>query len=400
MKFKAFYKILAIVPALLSWSVGLWADNPDPFPKVNPYAYYGNMSVTVKVKRGSEALQNVVVAVYSGNEIRGKASPSDSNKPGVIYMTVYGNKKGEKLSFKVFDKSTGFTYEKNYGQKYKHNGKIGSPLSPYELILDDSGRTIILTESTGVTNLTEAGDVSFERTFTEGKASTICLPFAMTNVKGGKFYTFSGIELDKDKKEWVATMTDATPDGNSTTSTVANTPYLFLPDASGTVTFSGTVSDVSANIEAGTTTNGDWTFHGTYSNLTYGTAPLTGTVYGFAATDGTSIDGKTDVAAGQFVRAGAGAYMAPFRAYLTYNGSNQALQAPARNGVVTSQIPNRITVRLVSKSGTVTGVGSLDVSTGDVVIERWFDMSGRPVEGQPSAPGIYFNNSGKKIIIR
>ena len=399
MKFKAFYKLLASVLALLNWSAGLWAENTDPFPKVNPYAYYGNMSVTVKVKKGSEALQNVIVAVYSGNEIRGKASPSDSNKPGVTYLTVYGNKKGEKLYFKVFDKSTGFTYEKDYGQKYKYNGKIGSPLSPYELILDDSERTIILTESTGVTNLTAAGNVSFERSFTAGLASTICLPFAMTSVQGGKVYEFVNVECDP-TEGWVATMSDATPDGNQVFTTDANKPYLFLPDATGSVVFDGIVSDVPATITAGITTSGDWTYHGTYTKLTYGTDPFTGTVFGFAATNGTSIDGKTEVIAGQFVKAGTGAYMPAFRAYLTYSGSKNALQAPARGGAGTSGIPNRITVKLVSRSGAVTGIGSLDMTTGEAVMERWFDLSGRPLEGVPTEPGIYINSNGKKVVIQ
>lgn len=399
MKLKAFNKLLVSVLALLNWSAGLWADNTDPFPEVNPYAYYGNMSVTVKVTKGSKALQDVVVAVYSGNEIRGKASPSNSQKPGVTYLTVYGNKKGEKLHFKVYDKSNGFTYEKDYGQKYKYNGKIGSPQSPYELLLDDSDRTIILTESTGVTNLTMAGDVSFERSFTEGKASTICLPFAMTDIQGGKVYEFVNVVCDP-VQGWVATMSDATPDGNLVSSTVADKPYLFLPDGTGPVIFKGSITEVPAAITAGTTTSGDWTYHGTYTRLTYGTAPFTGTVFGFAATDGTSIDGKTEVVAGQFVKAGTGAYMPPFRAYLTYSGSNNALQAPPRGSAVTLDIPSRITVKLVSRSGAVTGVGSLDILTGEVVMERWFDLSGRPMQGVPTEPGIYINGNGKKVVIR
>ena len=399
MKFKALNKILVSVLALLNWSAGLWADNTDPFPEVNPYAYYGNMSVTVKVSRGSEAFQNVVVAVYSGNELRGKASPGNPQKPGVTYLTVYGNKKGEKLYFKVYDGSDGLMYEKDYGQTYKYNGKIGSPQKPYELVLDDKDKTIILTESTGVTNLTAAGNVSFERSFTAGLASTICLPFAMTSVQGGKVYEFVNVECDP-TEGWVATMSDATPDGNQVFTTDANKPYLFLPDATGSVVFDGIVSDVPATITAGITTSGDWTYHGTYTKLTYGTDPFTGTVFGFAATNGTSIDGKTEVIAGQFVKAGTGAYMPAFRAYLTYSGSKNARRAPAWGAAGTSAVPNCLRVRLVSTSGGVIVVGSLDMTTGEAVMERWFDLSGRPLEGVPTEPGIYINSNGKKVVIR
>lgn len=390
---------LATMLALLFWSAGIWADPSDPFPNVNQYDYYGNMTASVKVIKGGDVLENVVVAVYSGNEVRAKGSPTDLGNPGVTYLTIYGHKTGEEIYFRVYVESDGFTYEKDNGQTYRLNGNMGTPMNPYELTLDDADRSITLTESTGVANLTAAGDVSFQRTFTEGKASTICLPYAMTSISGGKVYEFVNVECDP-TEGWVATMIDATPDENLVSATEADKPYLFLPDGTGPVIFRGSIAEIPATFTAGTTVSGDWTYHGTYCRLTYGTEPFTGTVFGFAATDGTSIDGKTEVVAGQFVKAGTGAYMPPFRAYLTYSGSNKALQAPSRGSTGASDIPSRITVKLVSRSGAVTGVGSLDISTGEAVMERWFELSGRPLEGVPTAPGIYINGNGKKVVIR
>ena len=60
------------------------------------------------------------------------------------------------------------------------------------------------------------------------------------------------------------------------------------------------------------------------------------------------------------------------------------------------ELPARITVRLVSAEGNVTAVGSIDTSTGDVTIDPWYDMSGRPINGIPTSPGLYINN-GEKI---
>ena len=390
---------LTTMLALLFWSVGIWANPSDPFPDVNPYDYYGNMTASVKVIKGGDVLENVVLAVYSGSEVRAKGSPTDPSNPGVTYLTIYGHKTGEEIYFRVYDESDGFTYEKNNGQTYRLNGNMGTPMSPYELVLDDAERSIILTESTGVADITAAGDFSFQRSFTEGMASTICLPYAMTSVEGGKVYEFVSVVCDP-TEGWVATMSDATPDANLVLTTDANKPYLFLPDGSGPVIFRGSITEVPATITAGTTTSGDWTYHGTYTRLTYGTEPFTGTVFGFAAANGTSVDGKSEVVAGQFVKAGTGAYMPPFRAYLTYSGSNQALQAPARGSAGTSAIPNRIKVKLVSRSGDVTGVGLLNIETGEAIMECWFELSGRPVEGVPTEPGIYINGNGKKVVIR
>ena len=257
-----------------------------------------------------------------------------------------------------------------------------------------------VSESYGITgqiaSLIAEKEVEFNRTFTAGKASTICLPFAMTSISGGKVYEFVDVTYDA-QEGWVATMVDATPGpGNEVTSTNANTPYLFMPDSDDEVTFSGTAS---ASVTEGTTNSGDWTFHGTYSYLDYGDDPFSGTVFGFAATSGKATDGVTDVEAGQFVKAASGAFISPFRAFLTYAGSDAALHAPSRDGAVASA-PDRIKVRLLGTGGDVTAVGTIYVESGDITIEKWFDMNGRSVDGMPTQPGIYLNNKGSKVMIK
>ena len=236
------------------------------------------------------------------------------------------------------------------------------------------------------------GKVAFRREFTGGKASTICLPFALTDIEGGKAYEFVDVTYDA-VDGWVATM-------NEVTATVANKPYLFLPEGSGSVPvlFHGTAGyDVSGGLA---TTSGDWTFTGTYTNLTYGTEPMTGHIYGFASKSKT-VDGH-DVEAGQFVHAKEGASVPPMRCYLTYkNGAQRApMRASALGATGTdTDVPSRITVRLVSASGTVTAVGTLDTVTGEMDINTWYDMNGRLLETEPIAPGLYIHN-GKTIMIK
>lgn len=263
-----------------------------------------------------------------------------------------------------------------------------------------------LSESTGI-NPYNVYDIQgktarFTRSFTGGKASTICLPFAMTNITSGNVYEFR--DISKEGNVWVATMIDATPSaGNMLIATEAGKPYLYVPNGTGTVEFGGTVPNdltADAGLSESDVTGGTWAFHGTYERLTYGTAPLTGRVFGFAASGGTATDGVTAVTAGQFVKAGTGAYMPPFRAYLTYTGDGSAYRAPSRDGSEAEDIPDRILVRLLASDGTVTGVGILDMETGEVFVERWFDLTGRPMEGNPTAPGIYINGNGKKVVIR
>ena len=57
------YKMIAALALFLVGSTSLRAQ--DPFPDINIYDYYGNMSMSVKVFEDGEPLvQDVFVAVY------------------------------------------------------------------------------------------------------------------------------------------------------------------------------------------------------------------------------------------------------------------------------------------------------------------------------------------------
>ena len=226
--------------------------------------------------------------------------------------------------------------------------------------------------------------VNYTRSFTAGKTSTVCLPFAYKKKEDdGSFYAFTNIE--KVGSEYVATMTEPI----STTLT-AGTPYLYLPNATGAVDFGGAYT-IPATLTAGETTSNGWTFKGTYETIQWETAPATPT-YGFSAGDAN--DG---IKQGQFVKVGSYVQIKPMRCYLE-NASFAGARGMKREA---EPLPETIKVRLVSANGEVTAIGSLLTKTGEVTLDggAWYSLDGRRTEGKPTAKGVYVNN-GKKVIIK
>ena len=127
----------------LLWSASLTAQTTvtDPFPDVPYRQYYGNMLLTVKAMMNGKALTgDVVIAVYHGNEIRGKDSPTDASRPGVTYLTVYGNYEPDRLHFKIAVGGT--IYEVDPGDLvYEFNGVVGTFSNPYIINVPAPGTT-------------------------------------------------------------------------------------------------------------------------------------------------------------------------------------------------------------------------------------------------------------------
>lgn len=246
-----------------------------------------------------------------------------------------------------------------------------------------------LTEADPIAPLTawsgQQTKVNFTRTgLTAGKYSTICLPYDFTASETCTFYQFDGVKKEGD--DWVA-------DISTTTGGTANTPYIFTTNAT-SVTFSNDAVNAAASYSDtdAKTTITDWTFQGTYSQISL---PKTDEYdYGFATGNGTTID------VGTFVHLVSGASAAPFRAYLKYTGSDDNwAKAPNRAGAANDAMPSRIIVRIVGADGGTTDIGTLDTRTGEISTGEWFDLNGRRLQGKPSTKGVYINN-GKKVVIK
>ena len=66
-----------------------------------------------------------------------------------------------------------------------------------------------------------------------------------------------------------------------------------------------------------------------------------------------------------------------------------------------TELPQSITVKLISANGDITGIGEIDTTTGEVTFdsEAWYTLDGVRLSGKPSTKGIYINN-GKKVVIK
>ena len=242
----------------------------------------------------------------------------------------------------------------------------------------------------------QSATFTYKRSFTANVASTVCLPFDYTPQEGeGTYYTFTAI--DKETSPWTVTMTA------TAASLTANIPCMFMPAATGEVSFSGTASLFDpSNVEVNDpkVDGGKWNLIGTYEsrlwNDTHNTEEI-GSVYGFAARSYNP--GSYTVNPGDFVKAAAGASIAPFRAYLKFTAPGSS-SAP-RRGAAEETLPSRMTVRLVNADGDVTAIGTIDTKTGEIRFdsEAWYTLDGRRLNGKPSVKGMYINN-GKKIIVK
>ena len=269
----------------------------------------------------------------------------------------------------------------------------------------------------------------YNRSFTAGKPVTIMLPFNFKRDRitlagsnenpSGKFYEFKGIEENQDHK-WVAVMIEA---GETLSNEVventlqANHPYLYVPGESTehwAMYVSGGFSIFTEGNEGGekqTEYDGSkesyswnkWNFKGTYQPRYWSDSENPeeiGKVYGFAGAS-KEVDGKL-VEAGEFVRAKLGAKIRPTSCYLMWAGSEPSnARALTRSAAATEELPQSITVKLISASGETTAIGTLDTKTGEMTFdsEAWYTLDGVRLSGKPSSKGIYINN-GKKVVIK
>ena len=106
---------------------------------VNPYDYKYDMTVYAKVVyEGAEVsdYSNYEIGAFVGNECRGVGDVQTKDSYTWVYLRVRSNQaSGEKLIFKLYDKSTGRTSVIKPSQVivFSSQGMIGKPSSPVTL---------------------------------------------------------------------------------------------------------------------------------------------------------------------------------------------------------------------------------------------------------------------------
>ena len=229
--------------------------------------------------------------------------------------------------------------------------------------------------------------VTLEREFNKNKISTLYVPFeiAANKVEGASVYKFKTVVKNEDDGRWKFKVT--------TTETVKpNTPYVVLPETTqvsfnitGTVTLNTTTTGEEAS-------NGQWDFVGTYSYISF-VLDKDNPVYLFAnqECDGAKL--------GEFVKIAEGAFINPLRAYLVYHKSAALPKSAGGNLGSNILLPDELDIEVENENGIVVQTGKLNTVTGEVRMDRWFDLKGRRLNSRPSTKGTYYKN-GKKVIIK
>ncbi|MBR2198634.1 MAG: CIA30 family protein [Fibrobacter sp.] len=245
-----------------------------------------------------------------------------------------------------------------------------------------------------IPNSIEIDTVVFNRTFSASGYSTITLPFSINRsaIEGvSKVLTFTGIGYDENGKKQVE-MEEVTGELS------AYKPYMVELTSEGGLVFHGNSIEIQPTEGANTVVQSDdgWEFRGTLSKIVWDEKhPDLGRVYGFSAKE------ANNVRIGQFVKAGKGAWINPFRAYMIYNEGNSAGKSAGHAYVSAEPLPDYMDVVVVSRGATgeesKTVIGGINTRTGEFKMMQDYDLKGRKLNGKPTARGVYY---GKKKIIK
>jgi hypothetical protein len=238
-------------------------------------------------------------------------------------------------------------------------------------------------------------NVVVERNTKLSANSTIVLPLDYS-LKSDCVTLYEPVQMGKDKDgKWNFTAKNAKNTGN------AKKPMLMITDTEKEacsdikeITFTSVsdlddtpkqhlITDVQIyNIE---TKKSDWDLVGTYSYVQWEEYhPDLGKIYGYAAKD------KGAVKAGQFVKVGSGASVAPLRAYLKYIGDAKNLAKSAAPAPADIELPESIEVRLIDSDGDLTGIAKWNMATGEITkVNAWFDLKGRKMNAKPENKGMF-----------
>jgi hypothetical protein len=142
---------------------------------------------------------------------------------------------------------------------------------------------------------------------------------------------------------------------------------------------------------------GDWEFRGTRHRIEWDADHEDlGNVYGFSAEK----TATTDV--GKFVKAAAGAWIRPMRAYMIYAPETSPENVPgngrpAMSSIAPADMPEELDVVIESDDAEhTTVIGRINTRTGEfknVREGRVFDLKGRGVNGKPKAKGVYLKRA-------
>ena len=367
-----FYSLLAL---LLVGSASLQAQDTDPFPDFNFRLYSSNVVLTAQVKQNNEVVTDALVAVFCGNEIRGKKRVGEGTDPNVLYMMVYGDYQAEYqyLHFKVYTGGKIFTYNPNPAIDWEdyYNKALGSTSNPYIIditpvsLANDADNTTTLT-----TYKDETCDIALTgRTlYKDGDWNTLVLPFAVSTTSG----PLSGDNVTAmvlDEENSGLSGTTLTLNFNAAPEPIpAGTPFIIKWDNTGVnitdPVFTGvTVSDATNDAAF---TGGS--FKGTYVPMSWNTEERS---ILFLGTEN------------QLHWPDAGASLGACRAYF---------QLTEGAGVREFKLN-------FDGEGTQTGISHTEITDITEKADAWYTVNGVKLSGVPTTKGLYIHG-GRKVIVK
>ena len=102
-----------------------------------------------------------------------------------------------------------------------------------------------------------------------------------------------------------------------------------------------------------------------------------------------------NITAGQFVKAAAGASIAPMRAYLKYTPPSAAPARGMSRVSATDELPATMRVVIAGANGETTEVGTIGI---EQYSGEWYTIDGRKLSGAPTKKGLYIHNGRKNVI--
>lgn len=238
--------------------------------------------------------------------------------------------------------------------------------------------------------------VIFNRDFSGGLKSTVMFPFTVSldEVSGGEFCEFKAMEYSSETKKWTFRVEE--PVDNELK---ANKPYIFIADPdSKNITFNLSKPVSFSTEEMNPSVDNRWVFKGSYEKIVLNESHPDWTYgYGYSAED------KNGLTKGKFFRFKTSQFteatLLPMRAYLVYDVSLALAKSKEAYNYAPESFPDLVDVEIVSQKGIVIGGGELNTKTGELKMDRWYDLSGRRLNGKPTTKGTYYYN-GKRVIVR
>ena len=372
-------RLAYLLVLLLTGSASLHAQGADPFPEPNEHDYQGTMLITAKVVDGATTLTDAVLAVYVGDEIRGKSKVGNGTDAEIAYTTVYGNYTlaPQYLHFKVYTSGVVYDVVPNPQPTYKFNGELGSRKEPY--VVDIAQKPACTLVNNGDNSETIAmyngvtADVTLDgRTlYKDGMWNTICLPFDVT-IAGSALDGATCRELT------AASITGSTlylTFGDAVTTIEAGRPYIIKwtsGDAIVSPVFTKvTLSDADRSYDNGGSGAYRVRFIGTYQSTVYGAEDKSILLMRDANTLRYPLNGAT---------------LGAMRAYIKLGDE----AAPAR------QLAN-VSIDFGDEEQT-TGIVGIQHPSSITQHPCWVSLDGRKLDSKPTRRGLYIYQGRKTLI--